>query len=167
MVEPKLPKNTAELLDDIDREWSALRVAVEKLSPAQLTTADSGGWSPKDNLAHLTEWMKILVGYHMDRRPSPEVTGLPLAVTQEWNFDVVNRLFFERNRDRSSRDVMDELERVYAGVVARLKSMPFEEVMQPRDPDDPEKRPLLGWILGNTSEHFAEHRSYIERALKK
>jgi hypothetical protein len=167
MAEQVLPRNTTELLDNIGREWSALMAVVEKLSPDQLTVPDAGGWSPKDNLAHLAEWMKILLGYHIDHRPAEEVTGLPPEVTKAWDFEVVNRLFFERNRDRTSKDVLEDLKRVYAEVIARLSSMPFEKVMEPRHPDDPEKRPLLGWILGNTSEHFAEHRLTIEKALEK
>ncbi len=70
MSETILPKSTAELLNDIDHEWSALMHVVDQLTPEQMTTPDAGGWSPKDNLAHLTEWMKILLGYHMDKRPS-------------------------------------------------------------------------------------------------
>jgi hypothetical protein len=65
MTEATLPKNTAELLDDIDREWTALMRVVDQLTPEQMIMPDAGGWSPKDNLAHLTEWMKILLGYHM------------------------------------------------------------------------------------------------------
>jgi hypothetical protein len=167
MTEQVLPRNTTELLDDIGREWSALMAVVEKLTPDQFTTPDAGGWSPRDNLAHLAEWMKILLGYHIDHRPAEEVTGLPLEVTKAWDFEVVNRLFFERNRDRTGEDVLEDLKRVYAGVIARLRSMPFEKVMEPRHPDDPEKRPLLGWIIGNTSEHFAEHRINIEKVLEK
>jgi hypothetical protein len=37
--------------------------------------------------------------------------------------------------------------------------------MKPRYVDDPDKQPLLNWVLGNTSEHFAEHRENIEKAL--
>jgi hypothetical protein len=165
MAEPALPTNTNELLADIRQEWTALMDAVGKLPPEQFTALDAGCWSPKDNLAHLTEWMKILQGFHMDKRPAHEVTGLPREVTDKWDQEVVNRLFFERNRDCSGEAVREELERVYSEVIARLESMPFEELMEPRYPEDPEKRPLLGWVLGNTSDHFAEHRAAIEKLL--
>ena len=165
MAENALPQNTTELLNGIDREWSALMDVIEKLSLGQMTTPDAGGWSPKDNLAHLTEWMKILLGYHMDNHPPHVVIGIAPEGTEDWDFEAMNKLFFERNRHRSVEDVMDELKRVYAEVVARLKSMPFDDLMKPRYPDDPEKQPLLNWVLGNTTEHFAEHRVNIEKAL--
>ena len=165
MAGPTFPKSTSELLNQIDREWLALMEVIEKLTPDQLNTPDAGGWSPKDNLAHLTEWMKILIGYHLDNRPAHEVIGVAPEVTEDWDFEAMNKLFFERNHQRSVEDVMDELKRVYADVITRLKSMPFDDLMKPRYPDDPEKQPLLNWVLGNTTEHFAEHRVNIEKAL--
>jgi hypothetical protein len=37
--------------------------------------------------------------------------------------------------------------------------------MKPLRADDPEKRPVISWVIGNTSEHFLEHRKVIERKL--
>ncbi len=85
MPETIFPKNMADLLDDIDREWSVLMHVVDQLTPEQMIAPDEGGWSPKDNLAHLTEWMKILLGYHMDKRPSHEVVGMSSEVTRDWD----------------------------------------------------------------------------------
>jgi len=165
MVERVLPQNKSELLDEIEREWSALMVVIEKLTPEKLVVPDAGGWSPKDNLAHLTEWMKILLGHYMDNRPAHEVIGVAPEETQDWDFQRMNKIFYKRNRDRSLDDVVDELKLVYAEVVARLESTPFEELLAPRFPDDPDKQPLLNWVLGNTSEHFAEHRENIEKVM--
>ena len=93
-----------------------------KTYAGKMLTPDADGWSPKDNLAHLTEWMKILIGYHLDNRPSHEVLGAAPEVTKDWDSDVRNKFLFERNRRRSVEEVKDELKRVYALVVARLKS---------------------------------------------
>jgi hypothetical protein len=165
MSDTTLPKNTSELLDDIDREWSALLHMVDQLTPEQMTTPDAGGWSPKDNLAHLTEWMKILLGYHMEKHPPYDVIGVAPEVTKDWDSDVINKFLFERNRRRPSGEVLDELKRVYAEVITRLKSIPFDDLMKPRYADDPKKQPLLNWVLGNTTGHFAEHRANIEKNL--
>ena len=167
MSETILPQNTSELLDDIDREWCALMHVVDQLTPEQMIRPDLGGWSPKDNLAHLTEWMKILLGYHMDKRPSSEVVGVAPEVTRDWDMDVINKVLFERNRLRSSADVLDELKQVHADVTARLKAIPFDELLKSRYADDPEKQPLLNWVLGNTTAHFTEHRVTIEKFFKK
>jgi len=126
---------------------------------------DAGGWSPKDNLAHLTEWMKILMGYYMDGRPAHEVLGVPIEITEGWDLDVINPALFERNRHRNVEDVTDELEQVYAELIAKLRGVPFGQLLKPRYPDDPEQGPLLDWVLANTTEHIAEHRATIEKLL--
>jgi hypothetical protein len=164
-MDERRPQSTDELISDIEREWNELRGVVRRLSAAQMNAPDAGGWSPKDNLAHLSEWMKILMGYHMDRRPAHEVLGVPVEVTRGWDMDVINPVLFERNRNRSAQAVTDELERVYADLIAKLKAMPFSELMKPRHADDSERRPLLDWVLGDTTEHMAEHRATIEKGL--
>lgn len=159
------PESTAELLSQIESEWKQLWRVVDGLTPEQMMKPDAGGWSPKDNLAHLAEWMNALMGYHMDRRPSHEVMNLPIEVTKDWDFEVINRALFERNRLRSVEEVLAELRGVYSALTLKLRSMPFEDLMQPRHADDPERQPLLLWVLGDTSEHFAEHRATIEKGL--
>lgn len=166
MTDDTLPKSKAELMSDIEREWSALMDVVEKLSPKQMLTPDEGGWTPKDNMAHLTVWMDILLGYHMDQRPAHEVAGIPSEMAVNWDVDEGNAIFFERYRDRPIEQVLDELKQTYNKVHARLESMSYKELMKPRRADDPEKRPILNWILGDTSEHFEEHRETIAKMLK-
>ncbi len=60
MTEQWMPGDKAELMSAMKREWKLLIDVAEKLSDEQMTKPDSGGWSPKDNLAHLAEWMNIL-----------------------------------------------------------------------------------------------------------
>jgi hypothetical protein len=165
MSEEWIPENKNELLAAIRREWKLLMDVVAKLDEKKMTTPDEGGWSPRDNLAHLTEWMNSMMGYHMDRRPPHEVMNLPEEITRGWDMEVINPELFERNKDRSTQDVLDELKRTYETVLAKLESTPFEDLMKPRHADDPEKRPLLMWVIGDTSGHFEEHRQVIERML--
>jgi hypothetical protein len=154
------------LLNAIAREWDALWSVIDRLSPEQMTTPDAGGWSPKDNLAHLAEWMKVLMGYHIDKRLPHEVMDVPEEITKDWDFNVINPVLFERNKNRTTEDVLKELKKVHDELIVRLEAMSIEELMQPRRADDPQKRPLVLWILGDTSEHFAEHRATIQKALK-
>src|SRR5687768_3503840 len=161
-----VPGSKAELMSAIKSEWNVLMDVVAKLEAAnKINTPDEGGWSPKDNLAHLAEWMNSLMGYHLDRRPPHEVMRVSEEVTKGWDMEVINPVLYKRNKDRSIEDVMDELQQTYEKLVAKLDAMPFEELLKPRHADDPEKRPVLLWVLGDTSEHFAEHRETIEKLL--
>jgi hypothetical protein len=158
MTEQWVPGNKAELLSAIRREWKLLMDVVDRLDGQKMTAPDEGGWSPKDNLAHLAEWMNSLMGYHMDKRPAEEVMGITREQAEGWDMEVINPVLFERNKDRSPEDVMDHLKQTYEQLLAKLEGMSFEDLLRPRYPDeDPEKLPLLLWVLGDTSEHFAEH----------
>jgi hypothetical protein len=165
MTEQWVPGNKAELMSAIRREWKLLMDVVDGLDEQKMTTPDEGSWSPKDNLAHLAEWMTALMGYHLDRRPPHEVMELPEEVTKDWDMEVINPVLFERNKDRSIEDVVEHLKQVYEKLVAKLDAMSFEDLMKPRHADDPEKRPVLMWVLGDTTEHFSEHRETIEKML--
>ncbi|HRQ22952.1 MAG TPA: ClbS/DfsB family four-helix bundle protein [Anaerolineales bacterium] len=132
-----------------------------------MSAPDAGGWSPRDNLAHIAEWMNILMGYHMDKRPSHEVVNVPEEVTKDWDADTINKVFFERNKNRPRSEVMGMLKQTYVKLAAKLESTSFEMLMEQRYEDDPHKMPLLAFVLGNTTEHFQEHRETIERELKK
>ena len=161
-----VPGSKTELMSAIKREWDLLMKTVAKLEEKnKLTTPDEGGWSAKDNLAHLSEWMNALMGYHLDRRPAHEVFGVPEEVTKDWDMEVINPVLFERNKNRSTEDILDELKHVYEELVAKLNAMSFEDLMKPRHANDPEKRPVLIWVLGDTTEHFAEHRETIAKIL--
>ena len=153
------------LLKSIQREWKALIAVVERLSPEQMVSPDEGGWSPKDNLAHLTEWLKALLGYHIDRKSGVEALGLPKELDENFDIERVNHFLFERSRDRSSEDVISELKAQYAEVVTRLEAVPFEDLLKRRFEEGSWDAPLLSFVLGNTTEHFREHRETIEKLL--
>jgi hypothetical protein len=161
-----IPGSKAELMSAIRREWNALMEVVAKLDVAgKMATPDEGGWTPKDNLAHLSEWMNSVMGYHIDKRPAHEVMRIPEEAAKGWDMEVINPILFARNKDRSLEDVMSELKQTYEKVLAKLEGMSFEDLMAPRHADDPERRPLLLWVIGDTSGHFQEHRETIEKML--
>ena len=161
-----IPGSKDELMSAIKREWNALMDVVAKLEAAgKMTMTDEGGWSPKDNLAHLSEWMNSVMGYHIDKRPPHEVMQIPEEAAKGWDMEVINPILFARNKDRSLDDVMTELKQTYEKVIAKLDGMSFDDLMAPRRADDPEKRPLLLWVIGDTSGHFQEHRETIAKML--
>jgi hypothetical protein len=106
------------------------------------------------------------MGYHLDHRPWHEVLKVDQGLTDQGDFDGINDLLYQRKRKWSASDVLAEFQEVCTELYMRLNALSFEDLMQPRFPDDPEKRPLMNWVLSNTTEHFAEHRAYIERAVK-
>ncbi len=164
MTDRKLPQTTQELLAEIDRQWTILMQVIGRLTPDQMNAPDSGGWSPKDNLAHLARWEQYMRLHYLEGQPEDEAMHFEAGTISGLDEDGINARIFEQNRDRSVPDVLGELKKVHAEVVTSLNRMPFSSLMKPVSEDDPEKRPVLLWVLGNTSEHFEEHCKNIEKA---
>lgn len=164
---PRRPQNRQELLDSLECEWERRLPLAEALTDEQMLAPDAGGWSPKDNLAHLSEWMNGLRGCHLDRRPAQRVMRVPEAATRGWEMEVINPVLFARNKDRSRRQVMSRPKRTYRRLIARLRAMPFRELLKPRHADDPRRRLPLRWVLGGTVDHFREQRLAIQPAVAR
>ena len=160
-----LPKSTSELLAMIEKEWDELMRVVDRLTPEQMLRPDSGGWSPKDNLAHLTEWMAYTRASDLHKVPAHEVLRIPAEKLKQLDEDGENAVLFERNRHRTTADVLGGLKSAYADVVETLRATPFPDLMKPLRESGPSNRLLIESVLGNTSEHFLEHRKVIEKAL--
>ena len=165
MADRILPKSLDELLTDIEREWQALMQVVDRLTPKQMTTPDTGGWSPKDNLAHLSAWMDFTLKSYLGGMPAHLALGIEEQKLKGMSEDEENAILFERNRGRSTDEVLDELKSTYLETVKTLNRMGFSSLMKPLKDDNPQQRPVIEWVIGNTSEHFAEHRIIIERVL--
>jgi len=157
------PRDKAELMQRIEREWTALQRAIEGLGDEQMNVPDTGGWSIKDNLAHLAAWERFMRLHHLRDLPPHEVMGVDQATFEQVDENGLNAILFERNRSRSIADVLAGLNRSHADVLPDLEPMSFADLMKQRFPGDPEARPLIDWVIGNTYDHYREHRAAIEK----
>jgi uncharacterized protein (TIGR03083 family) len=162
-----LPRDKAELMDRIQREWTALQRAIAGLSEVQMSVPDAGGWSIKDNLAHLSAWENFMRQHYLHLLPPHEVMGIDEETFKQADENVLNAILFQRNKDRSVADVLAELRHSHEQVLADLDQMSFADLMKPRSVDDPEARLLLEGVVNNTCDHYLEHRITIEKVAKE
>jgi hypothetical protein len=161
------PRDKTELMARIAWEWTALLHAIDGLGDAQMSVPDAGGWSIKDNLAHLSAWVNFMRQHYLHHLPAHEVMGIDEETLKQADENVLNAILFRRNKDRSMADVLTELHQSHEQVLVDLDQMSFADLMKPRSADDPKARPLIGWVIGNTYEHYLEHRATIEKLAKK
>ena len=166
-AESSIPNDKADLLARIQREWSALMRAIEGLPPEQMSVPDAGGWSIKDNLAHLTAWEQLMLLHYLQGRPPHEAMQIEAATFERLDENGTNAILFERNRNRSVAYVLDGLRRSHEQVLAFLGQMSFSDLMKPRFLDDPQARPVINWVIGNTYEHYQEHLHNIQAIVDK
>jgi len=159
---PSWPEDADELLERIQKEWSALMHSIATVTAEQMTTSRAGGWSIKDNLAHLAVWEEFLLHHHLQGQPPHRVLHIDAATFERLDEDGLNAVIYEQHKDRSVDDVLGDLKRIHDQVVAKLEQMTFTELTQPHYADDPTERPMMDSVIGNTYEHYQEHRVVIE-----
>jgi carboxymethylenebutenolidase len=158
-----LPRNHDELIARIEQGWKELRDLVAGHSEEELLRPGPEGWSIKEHLAHVTFWERQLLRSYMEGRPATGVADMDEATLKDFN--AINAIDAERSRTKSLRQVLDEGQSLHAELIAKLTSEPFERWMQPRFADDPDERPLMLWIVGNTYGHYEEHAGYVRKLL--
>jgi hypothetical protein len=160
------PGDKEELLARIRREWDALELVVEQLGPEQMAVPGEEGWSIKDNLAHLAAWERFLHLHYLGAMAAHEAMAIDEEAYQGIDEDGLNAILFQRNRQRSSREVLVEFRQTHEQAMAYLERLPFEDLLKPRLAGDPESGALLRSVSGNTYEHFLEHRLTIESMIQ-
>ncbi len=157
------PKDKPELLRRIEREWNALEQTFSNLDDRRMGIPDAGGWSIKDNLAHITAWEHFMRLAYLQKIPATEVMGIDAETYQQLDETKTNAIIFQRNKDRTVKDVLAGFREEHENLLAELGKMSFEDMLVPLDPENPQKGPLLNWIIGNTYDHYLEHRRTIEK----
>ena len=161
------PPTVQEVVERIDEEWNALQAALSTLDAAHMTTPRAGGWSVKDELAHLAAWARGLAAL-VRKQPRYPPMGLPAgAAPHTLGIERMNRIIYERNRSRPLDEVLAELRAAHEDALAAVSALSDEDLLRPYDDYQPQDRrpdgdtPILWRIAGNTYGHYAEHRQTI------
>jgi hypothetical protein len=161
------PNNKNELLDRIHKEWTQLMQIIQPLTEDEMSAEMNGGWSIKDHLAHITAWEHYLYEHHLQKSPPHEVFGMDSETYQNADEDDINGFLFRKNRELPVNQIRTDLNHMHKMVLSELERLPFSALMKPRYDDDQERRPLLWWVIANTSDHYNEHRVSIQKLLRE
>jgi uncharacterized protein (TIGR03083 family) len=147
----------------IETSWAELADLVDQISAASgLTTVGADGWTVKDHVAHVGAWERSLLALI---EGESRAAAMGVSETAEGT-DAIN----EEVRKLHAKDTPEEALAYFRGshaeMVAALEKLSDADLQkpysafQPSDPD--EKRPAVGWVAGNTYEHYAEHIAWIK-----
>ena len=151
--------NMHTLIAAIIRERAPLDALLEQLAAqGLLTTPAPDGWTPAVHLAHITLWEALLVGWlrlaAQGVPPAPSINAVVALM------DEVNARCLLDNRDRPVAEIRAAAARVHQELLDTLRALPNEE-------EDPawhlwrDARAPWTLIVGNTTEHYEEHVSYL------
>jgi Protein of unknown function (DUF1706) len=154
----------------MEKGWSELTALVDSLGPSGLELKGSGQWAVKDHLVHIAAWELSLLGL-LDGEDRRTAMGVP-GVAEDT--DSLNEAIWLAHRDMMGDEARAFSSDAHERLRARLSAMSDADLRrsynhyQPNDPRDPgDDRPVVDWVAGNTYEHYAEHRAYIDQIVKE
>jgi hypothetical protein len=159
-----LKLTTDELVNRMERGWDDFQAYLRTLTTEQLTgPKDAAGWTIKDHIIHLAVWEDGIYALLM-QQPRHEQMGLDKVLWDSHDVDAINADIQQRNKDKPLEEVMQTFEDVHKRLVAKIQSMANKDLLRPYkhyDADSTAEKPVFGWIVGNTYEHYAEHKPWI------
>jgi hypothetical protein len=159
------PTSKAELRERISRSYAALEHTIEQLSDEQLTAPIDGSWSAKDLLAHIAAWEQVTIHFHVGDRSFEEVTRLTSVPYATTSVDQINEAFYQRDRDLPLAQVLQSFRSSHQELLAMLDRMSESDLFRPYTPAGRSGGQLIEWIIGDSYEHYDEHRATMERLL--
>jgi hypothetical protein len=160
------PLTRAALDERIEHSWGELDGLATSLDGRSLETQVAAGWTVKDHLLHLSAWEESLLGL-LDGRDRAAAMGLPGMGGA--HVDTINAAVFEQHRADSPADALARFRQTHRQLLDRLGELSDQDLSRPYSdfqPGTDDSRPVGGWIVGNTFEHYDEHLAYIRQALK-
>ena len=154
-----------ELLGKMQVGWRDLSAYLKTLTDEQMTTLhDAVGWSIKDHLVHLAVWedgiaallskQSRLVAMHVDQ-----------ATWESNDFDKSNAVIQQQFKDMPLSGVLSALQDAHERMMGQVQMLSDDDLKRPyRDwqPDSTSDNPILGSILGNSCDHYAEHIPWMD-----
>jgi hypothetical protein len=159
-----------ELVARINQARQSLDQLIGPLSERQLDAAGpEGGWSVKEHLAHLAAWEQGIAAL-LQHRDRWQAMGLDRETVLAQDETGLNALIQERHHNRPVAEVMAAFRRAQQELSATLDALDDDALGHPYSAYDSteiaEGGPaIVGWIIGNTYEHYEEHQGYIETLL--
>lgn len=157
----------SELLAKIDAGWRDFHAYIATLSAAQLTEpADAAGWTAKDHLMHLAVWEDSIYALlrGLPRHAQMGVDQATFEMPGPDRTDRINDVIFRQHRDKPLAEVMAHFQAVHDRVVPLIAALSDADLQRPYSDYQPgatRSEPIVGWLTGDTYEHYEEHQTWI------
>ena len=155
-------------MQPIEAAWDRLVRLVNQVEEAGgLNRAGGGGWTVRDHLVHVAAWEHSLLAL-VEGRDRELAMGLSGGVE---GIDNVNEAIRKVHENDTADEALRYFRDSHARLVAALEKLNDADLQkpyshyQPSDPD--ERRPVVGWVAGNTYEHYAEHVDWMNQLLSE
>ncbi len=163
-----MPKSKTELLEQLRQARTALEQTLSEFGDEQMTEwKDQVGWSIKDHLDHLAAWEHGIAAL-LQRRLRFEAMGVDSATVRKSSEDELNEIIRQRSARRTLAQTRAALRRSHDDLVAAINALSDADLFktysyyQPDEAGEDSGRPIINWIIGNSSAHYMEHLAWIK-----
>lgn len=157
------PTTKSDLLYRIADGWGALEATVAGLPPRALTLPTlHGGWSIKDEVAHVTFWEGRVLAV-MQAALSGEEPPHPPLVGDWAKIEELNSAVLEESRRRAFDDVLADMTRTHEMFVRAVEQLSDDDLFDARRFAWTGGEPLAVAVAGDSYEHYPEHIRNIQR----
>lgn len=165
------PRDKADLLAGIHRAWLALEQTVGQLGEEAMVRPGPDGWSVKDHLAHISAWDEAVAVALLGKPRHPALGVDEETYVQGW--DAINAAIYAISAPRPLVDVLADWQATHRHLLAALDGVSDEELRRPYAEFVPGDRlvdgrvPMVQRVPGGSSEHYDEHREWIEALIRQ
>jgi|SRR6185312_5297512 len=154
------------LLERIVEAHSALVEFVLPLHLPEILAPRADGWNVRDHMVHIAAWERSLLALLRGESRSDAI-GITDAMESELNIDEVNQRILDAAQDQTWMDVLVAFDATHIDLLEQIESMSDADLQLPYShfqPGTDTDKPILGWIAGNTFQHYEEHLGWLREA---
>ncbi len=152
--------NKNEILNALNDAQKKFDQAIDGLSDEEMQTPGvAGDWSAKDITAHLSRWEaemgRILWQIQQGQKPdTAHFSGRPVdEINAEWSREM---------KSRPLELILSDYKAVRVQTIKRIQAFSDEQLSDPNSFPALRGQPLENWIVGDSSDHQAEHAAQIQ-----
>jgi hypothetical protein len=164
------PVKQKELLSQMKAGWDEVQAFINSLSNEQLTVnTDASGWTVKDHLMHLAVWQDGIEAL-LRKESRHKTMGLTDALWEDGEVDEINGYLKELHVTKPMDEIRRLADESYQRLVATIGALSEEELNAPYSHFDAtvdRDNPVMGWVIGNTFEHYEEHLPWMKAIAEK
>jgi uncharacterized damage-inducible protein DinB len=144
--------------------WQRLMDTMSKApQDAYTRKQDANGWTALDHFAHVSAWERSRLTWLQGR---PRFEGLGVTPKQfELDYDALNEIVREQTRGQGYDEVMRDALSVHQAMTEEIRTFDPDDVPRSGGIDTAEIADIGAQITENLTDHYEEHREYIERIL--
>ena len=167
------PQTVAELLERMAFAYKTAESLINAYDEATLSRPlGDSDWSVKDHLAHLMVWEYSMVAM-LEKKERLKAMGLDKEQVDSSDFDAMNDQIYQTHRERPLNDILDDFRETHQQLRSLLAALKDEDLRKPYLHYQPQaagdgdfvNKPIIGWLVGDTYGHYAEHLVDISRSL--